>query len=36
MLRRVRYNKFIRWFLNEAKDEEYIKWCIKHGYTEDL
>lgn len=30
------YNKFIRWFLNETKDEEYIKWCVEHEYTEDL
>ena len=29
-------NKIIKWFLNEDKDKEYIIWCIKHGYTEDI
>lgn len=33
---KVIYNKFVRWFLNEAKDEEYIRWCTEHGYIEDL
>ena len=33
---RVIINKIIKWFLNEDKDKEYIIWCIKHGYTEDI
>ena len=30
------FNKFIKWVLNERKDKEYIEWCIKYRYTEDL
>lgn len=33
---RVIFNKIIKQFLNEDKDKDYIRWCIEHGYTEDL
>lgn len=33
---RIIFNRIIGWFLNEDKDKEYIIWCNKHGYTEDL
>lgn len=33
---RIIFNRVINWFLNEDKDEEYIIWCNKHGYIEDL
>lgn len=33
---RIIFDKIIKQFLNEDKDEEYIKWCIEHGYIEDL